>query len=431
MKKISVTLITPGHSGIEIGTTKIIGKYRQLQNQLAIKLCDIVPTGWIIGNDGQKENGGGGYLDSEEESLAVWDPSSGGFVEIPAYFENFRYQKDYQYKCNDCDVRASNISVKLHDFGIYVVSIDVLFLFYEETSITAAKESIEREASKKLYDKAKEFVEKLISSIADTVASEVPLFKPVVSPQPPLGFHRIFKEVSSQIDPVSVGKEMKDIVHIPSSGVFTDCSNYNHCFTFIGDGNSIFVSKSTNKDLINDPTSIIEYYQYFYAALIKLDKQLLTSIQIADSKSYVDSKELKSLAEEIVTLKTRARMFLSIVEDTVSSFRPQNLAYWNRMVDSWRTREIEQEVEKKIIHFESQLNYFMQKIESNYSSRINNIVTGLTLITVISVIADGWTFVMSSGGNLNLGRSGCSDFNSCGRGCFSLVLRNAFEVKFS
>lgn len=392
-----VRLVGPCRSGLYVDSGSCVRNYRRIQEMAVQKLSKLLASKFsikipesVFSNPNSSRTDNHGYQE--------WRPNQGGFQKVPFAFLRFIPIKETIRLDTPNDWAEIEITERHYtqfDRAILTCCLCLKITIREKVGVIKFRNLVEsiagNEAKNAIYEEASELLSLLrmnLNSIKKIAPINLINHEAIL-----LGFHRIYEFYNSQNIEMAFELGYHCLIHHDYKNFCDQCFNPD-CSVFISDGNSLLVSKSQYENDLFSPKYIIEYYQYYYSALMRIDDDLFFKIEDIESHSRgkVSLRELQKTRIEIQNKRDTARYFFYTVNDIVNSLRPIDLAYWKAMVNTWRTDDIESDIESKASHLNQIIAEIGSQINDRNSRRTNLIILGLTCLTLISIVADVLSF---------------------------------------
>ena len=396
-----VRLVGPCRSGLYVDSGSSVKHYRKLQEmavrkvskQMASKFLIKIPESVFESPDSSRV---------QNQGQQEWRPNQGGFQKVPFAFLRFipkRKNIPLDTAEDWAEIEITQRHYTQFDRAIMTCCLSLEITIYRKVGVRKFRQLVENISGKEAKDAIHEEVCELLALLRTNINSikKIAPIDLINNEILILGFHRIYEFHDSKNIEKYFQLGYHCLIHHDHKNFCDQCFNPD-CSVFISDGNSLLVSRSNNENELFSPKYIIEYYQYYYSALMRIDDELFYKIEDIESHSRgkVSLRELQKTRMEIQNKRDRARYFFYTVNDVINSLRPIDLAYWNAMVGTWRTDDIESDIESKASHLNQIIAEIGSQINDRNSRRTNFIILGLTCLTLISIVADVISFTTVS-----------------------------------
>ncbi|WP_147793983.1 hypothetical protein [Cellulomonas sp. Y8] len=137
-----------------------------------------------------------------------------------------------------------------------------------------------------------------------------------------------------------------------------------------------------------DVASVIALANTAWAAADAWSQELLAqSSCVTASRRSGEIAELRAMSDAVAETIDATSGFRAVLHDEVASLTPRQLDFWGHIVRTWHLDDLMDELDRRRGELKSSHRETLDLLQSQLSSRLNTIVTTLTVLSAFSVLA--------------------------------------------
>lgn len=359
--------------------------FRRAQRQIANHVC---LDGWLVALPELYAEDASASRANDNVSLRTWDLGAVGTTRLPVGLLRFVEQvfgpKNAGLNTLD-EWHATSRSVTLWADGAGTVTLSFRLRDTVCPDISrlqewnnAQLEALSAEALRVSENAVEALVKGLKATECEHKVSGLPTVRTV-------GRNRLLR-LGTEPTPELLSQVRKDLVLIGHHDEFVNVTGGEDHFFYAGSGVSMEIAPDIEqlKSLL---APILEYYQYWIAAITAMDDELHGEF-VRLSRSCVPVNYQGN------AMKNAARELFFAHDDVLRAMSPAHIAVWNRYMTTWSAPALERDIRDKILAVEEVDRGLRETVANRVAARSGTLLTLLAALTLVSIVTGVAAFVL-------------------------------------